>query len=333
MNILKKNVSLLIMTVFLAVILAACGSNNAATSNNNTAAAGNTEATTAPNTESKELTIKHELGEITIKTNPQKVVVFDFGTLDTLDKLGVEVTGVPQSNVPSYLSKYSDAKYENVGGLKEPDFEKINSLSPDLIIISGRQQDSYDEFSKIAPTLYVAVDNANYMESFTKNVKTLGQIFGKEAEVEAELATITDSVKALNEKAKADGKKSLIILANEGKISAYGSGSRFGIIHDVFGFAQADDKIEVSTHGQSVSYEYVADKNPDYLFVVDRDAAVKSDGSKSGSAKDAVENDLVKNTNAFKNGKIIYLDPNYWYLSGGGLISVSEMLKEVEVVL
>lgn len=321
------------MTVFLAVILAACGSNNAATSNNNTAAAGNTEATTAPNTASKDLTIKHELGEITIKTNPQKVVVFDFGTLDTLDKLGVEVTGVPQSNVPSYLSKYSDAKYENVGGLKEPDFEKINSLSPDLIIISGRQQDSYDEFSKIAPTLYVAVDNANYMESFTKNVKTLGQIFGKEAEVEAELATITDSVKALNEKAKADGKKALIILANEGKISAYGSGSRFGIIHDVFGFAQADDKIEVSTHGQSVSYEYVADKNPDYLFVVDRDAAVKSDGSKSGSAKDAVENDLVKNTNAFKNGKIIYLDPNYWYLSGGGLISVSEMLKEVEVVL
>jgi iron complex transport system substrate-binding protein len=332
-NILKKNLSLLIMTVFLAVILAACGSNNAATSNNNTAAAGNTEATTAPTTESKELTIKHELGEITIKSNPQKVVVFDFGTLDTLDKLGVEVTGLPQSNVPSYLSKYSDAKYENVGGLKEPDFEKINSLSPDLIIISGRQQDSYEEFSKIAPTLYVAVDNANYMESFTNNVKTLGKIFGKEAEVEAELATINDSVQALNTKATADGKKALIILANEGKISAYGAGSRFGIIHDVFGFAQADEKIEVSTHGQSVSYEYVADKNPDYLFVVDRDAAVKSDGSKSGSAKDAVENDLVKNTNAFKNGKIIYLDPNYWYLSGGGLISVSEMLKEVEVVL
>ncbi|WP_280818221.1 siderophore ABC transporter substrate-binding protein [Paenibacillus etheri] len=330
---MKKNLSLLIMTVFLAVILAACGSNNAATSDNSTASAGNTGATTAPTTESKDLTIKHELGEITIKSNPQKVVVFDFGTLDTLDKLGVEVTGLPQSNVPSYLSKYSDAKYENVGGLKEPDFEKINSLSPDLIIISGRQQDSYEEFSKIAPTLYVAVDNANYMESFTKNVKTLGQIFGKEAEVETELTAINDSVKALNEKAKADGKKSLIILANEGKISAYGSGSRFGIIHDVFGFAQADDKIEVSTHGQSVSYEYVADKNPDYLFVVDRDAAVKSDGSKSGSAKDAVENDLVKNTNAFKNGKIIYLDPNYWYLSGGGLVSVSEMLKEVEVVL
>lgn len=322
------------MTVFLAVILAACGSNNAATSNNNTSGAGATATpTTEPTAEPAELTFKHALGETTVKANPQKVVVFDFGTLDTLDKLGVEVLGVPQSNIPSYLSKYNDAKYENVGGLKEPDFEKINSLSPDLIIISGRQQDSYEEFSKIAPTLYVAVDNANYMESFTNNVKMLGQIFGKEAEVETELAAINESIQALNTKATADGKKALIILANEGKISAYGAGSRFGIIHDVFGFAQADDKIEASTHGQSVSYEYIADKNPDYLFVVDRDAAVKSDGSEAGSAKAAVENELVKNTNAFKNGKIVYLDPNYWYLSGGGLVSVSEMVKEVEVVL
>lgn len=116
-------------------------------------------------------------------------------------------------------------------------------------------------------------------------------------------------------------------------MSAYGSASRFGIIHDVFGFAQADEAIEVSTHGQSVTYEYVADKNPDYLFVVDRDAVVTSDGGVTGSAKDSVENALVKNTNAFKNGKIVYLDPNYWYLSGGGLVSVSEMVNEVGTVL
>lgn len=323
------------MTVFLAVILAACGSNNAATSNNNVAA-NNVPATTAPTTEPAaepaELTFKHALGETTIKSNPQKVVVFDYGTLDTLDKLGVEVAALPQSNVPSYLSKYNDDKYENVGSLQEPDLEKINSLSPDLIIISGRQNAFYEELSKIAPTLYVAVDNADYMTSFTNNVKMLGQIFGKEAEVETELTAINASIEALNAKAVADGKKSLIILANEGKISAYGSGSRFGIIHDVFGFAQADDKIEVSTHGQSVTYEYVADKNPDYLFVVDRGAVVKSESGES-SAKKSVENDLVKNTNAFKNGKIVYLDPDYWYLSGGGLISVSEMLKEVEAVL
>lgn len=51
--------------------------------------------------------------------------MFDFGILDTLDKLGVQVTGVPQANIPPYLSKYADKDaYSNVGSLKEPDFEK-----------------------------------------------------------------------------------------------------------------------------------------------------------------------------------------------------------------
>lgn len=337
---MKKNYSALVMTLLFAVILAACGSNNAAKSNtknssNNAVPTSDTAAaaTAAPSAEAAEVKITHKLGEITVKKNPEKVVVFDFGTLDTLDKLGVEVTALPKSNVPSYLSKYEDAKYEDIGDLFEPDFEKINSLSPDLIIISGRQQEIYEELSKIAPTLYVAVDNANYLASFTENVKTLGEIFGKESEVESELAAINTAIEDLKAKTAADGKKALVILANEGKISAYGSGSRFGIIHDVFGFAQADDKIEVSTHGQSVSYEYVAEKNPDYLFVVDRGAVVKSENGEASPAKDAVENDLVKNTNAFKNGKIVYLDPNYWYLSGGGLVSVSEMVKEAQSVL
>ncbi|PLT32045.1 hypothetical protein CUU64_20955 [Bacillus sp. V5-8f] len=43
-----------------------------------------------------------------------------------------------------------------------------------------------------------------------------------------------------------------------------------------------------------------------------------------------MENSLVKKTNAFKKRKIVYLDPGFWYLSGGGLISVGEMIKEVE---
>ena len=70
-----------------------------------------------PKTEEAEImTIKHELGESReVTKNPEKVVVFDFGILDTLDELGIEVAGLPQANVPSYLSKYEDAKYANLG--------------------------------------------------------------------------------------------------------------------------------------------------------------------------------------------------------------------------
>jgi iron complex transport system substrate-binding protein len=49
-------------------------------------------------------------------------------------------------------------------------------------------------------------------------------------------------------------------MTNEGQVSAFGDGSRYAIINDTFGFKSADDQIIASTHGQSVSYEYVLKK-------------------------------------------------------------------------
>lgn len=322
-----KRWSILLMFLLVAVVAAACGGQSATEQEAPAKAASET---AAPAADQSELTIKHKLGETTVKKNPQKVVVFDFGVLDSLDKLGVEVAAVPQANLPSYLSKYKDSKYMNAGSLKEPDFEKISEIQPDLIIISGRQQELYGELSKIAPTIFMGVDNAKYMESYTENANTLAEIFDKQAEVDAELAKVSEAIKALNEKASESGKNALIILANEGNLSAYGPASRFGIIHDVFGFKPVDDKIEVSTHGQSISFEYIVEKNPDYLFVVDRGAAVE--GGTAG-AKPLIENELVKKTKAFTEGNIVYLDANYWYLSGGGLISVAEMVKQIEATI
>ncbi|MEF3305964.1 siderophore ABC transporter substrate-binding protein [Paenibacillus sp. GYB003] len=324
---MKKHSLTAAMLLLFVLIASACGSGADANTNGSAApASGNSGGEAPAQTQPAELTIKHKLGETKVKANPQKVVVFDYGVLDSLDKLGVEVTGVPQANIPPYLAKYKDAKYKNVGSLVEADFEKVAAIKPDLIIISGRLQTAYEELSKIGPTIFLAVDNAKYMDSYKENAKTLGQIFGKESQVETELGKVNETVKSVNEKVKASGKNALVVLANEGAISAYGAGSRFGIIHDVLGFAPVDPNIEVSTHGKPVSFEYIAEKNPDYLFVVDRGAAVGGEPA----AKKTIENELVKKTKAFQEGHIVYLDPNYWYLSGGGLISVSEMVKEVE---
>ncbi|PGV55823.1 siderophore ABC transporter substrate-binding protein [Bacillus sp. AFS037270] len=298
------------------------------------AACGGTKEEEASQTASSEqseekITIKHEYGEAEVEKNPKKVVVFDFGVLDTLDELGIEVTGVPQATMPSYLKKYGDKKYTNVGSLKEPDFEAIHALEPDVIFISGRQAELYDQFAEIAPTVYVGIDYTNYMASFTKNMNLIGEIFGKEGQVAGEIKDVQESVQALNKKASALDQKGLVVLANEGKVSAYGPSSRFGIVHDVFGFGAADEKIEVSTHGQSITFEYIKEKNPDVLFVIDRATAV---GGEIG-AKEIVENELVKKTSAYKNNKIVYLDADSWYLSGGGLKSLKGMAKEVEAAL
>lgn len=320
---MKRLGSLLSMMLLVAVFVVGCGG---APSNNGEAAnAGGTAAQPADGAPA-EIVVTHQLGETKVSVNPKKVAVFDMGILDTLDLLGIEVAGVPKEGLPEYLSKYKDDKYANIGTVKEPDLEALSALDPDLIIISGRLVDFYDQLNELAPTIYLAVDTANYMSSFKQNMEDIGRIFQKEDEVAARLQEIDALVATVKGKVeKADG-KALVILSNDKAISAYGTGSRFGLIHDVLGFVPVDESIQVTTHGVSISFEYIKEKNPDHLFVIDRASVVSGGGQ---AAKATVENDLVKATNAYKNGKIIYLDANYWYLSGGGLVSVREMIQQV----
>ena len=147
----------------------------------------------------------------------------------------------------------------------------------------------------------------------------------KEDVAKEKITKLETSIKEVKEKAEKSKEKGLVTLVNEGSLSAYGEGSRFGIIHDTFGVALADDKIEASTHGQEVSYEYVLEKNPDILFVIDRTKAIGGDDSKNNVA----ENELVKQTNAGKNDKVISLTPDVWYLSGGGIESTELMIEDV----
>lgn len=140
-----------------------------------------------------------------------------------------------------------------------------------------------DKLGAIAPTIQLSVDTTDYLNSLTQNTTELAKVFSKETAAETELGAINEKVKTFKAKVPTD-KTALIILANEGKASAYGSQSRFGLIHDVLGFTPADKELKVATHGQSVSFEYISEKNPDYLFVVDRSAAIggEASGKKSG---------------------------------------------------
>src|SRR5699024_12488540 len=117
----------------IAVFLAACTSNNDGNENES-----------EQNEESETITVEHELGETEVDKNPEKVIVFDFGSLDTLDKLDIDVTGVPQKNVHEYIDKYEGKAYENIGVLKEPEFEKIEEIDLDIIIIYRSKSDVYD---------------------------------------------------------------------------------------------------------------------------------------------------------------------------------------------
>lgn len=321
---MKKWIAAL-LTVLVITLLAACGDKEQLA--NEAEATETKETSTGSSTETAfPMTLTHELGETVLEEKPETVVVFDFGILDALSKLDVEVAGVPQAAIPPYLEEYAGSEYTNVGSLKEPDFEAIHAMQPDLIIISARQADLYPEFEEIAPTVYMGLDTTNYMNSFESNMTLLGELFGKEQEMAIELQAVNEEVATIVKDLESVEGKTSFVMVNEGKVSAFGPGSRFGTVFDVFGYDAADENLEVSTHGQSVSFEYLAETNPDILFVLDRSKAFEE----GTYANTDFENELVQKTNAYKNGKIIYVDPSAWYLSGGGLDSMRIMIEDMK---
>ncbi len=339
----KTNLFIALLTA-MVLLLAACGSNNEASTssegstekaeaqNEETTAAESEEGSAYPMTvsptvasvEGEEAAINFE--DVEFEKMPEKIAVFDYGFLDTLDALGVEgIVGVAKdSTLPSHLEKYASDEYKSVGGLKEPLLEDIAEMAPDVIFISGRQSAFYEELKEIAPVVFVGTAEDDYWNTFLSSVDLAAKMFGKEAEAEEYTAKIDSALEEIKTLA-GNYDTSLVTMYNEGKLSGFAKESRYGYIYDVYGFNPATDDIESTSHGSNFGFEAILEINPQVLFVIDRTAAVGGDSKIEAD----MENDIIKKTDAYKNDKIVYLDGPLWYLSGGGLQSELEKIEEV----
>lgn len=266
-------------------------------------------------------------GTRVVPAQPARTVVMDLAVLDTLHTLGVTAAGVPAAvNWPAHLSQYGNKQYAKVGSMFEPDYEAINRLKPQLIFVAGRSAPKFGDLSKMAPTVDLTVTPGDLVASVERNAKLVASIYGKQAEADAKLAKLRTSIAALKAKGAHAG-TGLIVLTTGGKMSAYGPGSRFGVIHDAFGIKPAVADLKQSNHGQAVSFEFIAQTNPDWLFVIDRDAAIGREGT---AARQLLDNELVRGTTAWKKEHVVYLNAGNWYsLGAAGLTALQESVDEV----
>lgn len=269
--------------------------------------------------------VEHKLGSVEVPLQPETSVVFSYDILDLMDQWDLPVASVVKGYLPSYLSDYAGEEYIDAGTLFEPDYETLYLLKPDVIFISDRQASVYDELSKIAPVVYTTIDPASYLGSLETNWSLLGRIFGKEDAAVDSLENVRQSSEVITELSQ--GKSALFLLINDGALSVFGPGSRFGFLYDEFGYTPADPDIEVASHGQSVSFEYLLEKDPDYLFVLDRGAALTG----KGTAESVLDNPLVHQTKAWQEEGIHYLDGAAWYLSPGGIVSTESILSDLRM--
>ncbi|HIY17279.1 MAG TPA: ABC transporter substrate-binding protein [Candidatus Intestinimonas stercorigallinarum] len=329
-----KKILSLALALAMSLSLAAC-SGGAATESSAPESSAPAQTEAAPTSVTiTSLNGSREAVELAVPYDPQRIAILDMASLDILDALGVgdRVVGAASTSL-DYLQDYITDDIANLGTIKEADLEAVMACEPDVIFIGGRLASSYDALSEIAPVVYLATDTElGVVESVRKNAGIIASMFGLEDQVDSLMAGFDSRVAALQEFAA--GKTAIVGMCTSGSFNVLGNDGRCSIIGREIGFENigVDAEIDTSTHGNEASFEFIVEKDPDYIFVMDRDAAIGTDGAQL--AREIVENELVMGTDAYQNGSIVYLaHPAVWYTAEGGITALDLMLSDLETEL
>jgi iron complex transport system substrate-binding protein len=329
---MKKVWSTLIMILLVLALVACASSNNGSGNNTSGSAGGNTSTETKtpePNAASeqneteKPTTVEYTDANgntATIPVNPKNVVSLDNRTFETLEAWGIKLAAAPKNVIPATISYKNDDSIQNIGSHTEPNLEVIAAVDPELVIVGQRFAQYYEDIKELVPNAAVinldinvsAGDGTagdNLVSGFKDITLLLGQIFDKNEEAEALVAEFDKAI--ADAKAAYNGTDAVIsVIVSGGNIgySAPHNGRVWGPLYDIFGWVSPLEIDNTSTdhQGDEISVEAIAQANPDWLMVLDRDAATSS-AAESTPAKDVIENSpALKNTTAIKNGNIVY---------------------------
>ena len=273
----------------------------------------------------KEKTIVHDFGTTELKKAPKRIVILDNLYGEILDPLDITPVGATTGQADSqefstlFKKQYKDAKVVSVGWQGNPDLDKIAELKPDLILMTGEQEDLYEELSEIAPTVGYQIntdENWDYHETSLK----VAEIFDKRDEMKKDLDRLDarEAVFAENVKAKFGNQKLMYLRVTDNDIRYYAYG-HFGYLYDTYHFNRAetfnpDDMFQV------IDPDKLKDINPDLLII-------------QADSQDLLDNKL-KNTpvwsslKAVQNNKVIYADYST-YMLGFGIVSQEAIIKQI----
>lgn len=273
----------------------------------------------------KEKTIVHDFGTTELKKAPKRIVILDNLYGEILDPLDITPVGATTGQADSqefstlFKKQYKDAKVISVGWQGNPYLDKIAELKPDLILMTGEQEDLYDKLSEIAPTVGYQIntdENWDYHETSLK----VAEIFDKRDEMKKDLDRLDarEAVFAENVKAKFGDQKLMYLRVTDNDIRYYAYG-HFGYLYDTYHFNRAetfnpDDMFQV------IDPDKLKDINPD-LLIVQADSQELLDNKLKNSP-------VWTSLKAVQNNKVIYADYST-YMLGFGIVSQEAIMKQI----
>lgn len=304
-----------------ALSLTACGSTTSAASGDTDSAA-------------KTVTITDNEGEKSVATPPASVVATDNRTFETLSDWGVELKAGAVALMPDTVAYTKDEKIVDLGSHREPNLEAVVAVQPDLIINGQRFTQHADKLKELAPNATLVNldprDGQPLDTELERQTTVLGEIFGKQDEAAKLVADLQAAEKRVTDAYNPeDTVMGLITSGGEFGYSAPGTGRTVGPLFDVLGLTPALKLDDSSTdhEGDDVSVEAIAKSNPDWIILMDRDAAVEADAEGYKPAKELLENsEALKNVTAAKEGHVVIMPADTY--TNEGIQTYTEFLNE-----
>jgi iron complex transport system substrate-binding protein len=292
-------------------------------------------ATETPAAERTSVQVEDNNGTQTIDLPLESVVATDNRTFETLADWGVELSAAAVALMPSTIPYTSDDSIVDLGNHREPDLEAVVAVEPDLIINGQRFAEYHDDFTALAPEATVLELDPREGEPLDaelgRQVTVLGEVFGKQDEAQQLVADLEDAI----ERAKAaydDSQTVMAVNTSGGEIGyiAPGLGRTLGPVFDLLGLTPALEVEGASDdhQGDDISVEAIADADPDWILVMDRDAAVAADDPAYQPAADILENsEALAGVTAIKEQHVVYMPADTY--TNEGIQTYTEFFNEL----
>ncbi|MGF1701669.1 iron-siderophore ABC transporter substrate-binding protein [Photobacterium makurazakiensis] len=140
----------------------------------------------------KKIEVTDSRGVHQLDQHPQRIVALNWDITEQLLELGVTPIAMPDmAGYTEWVVKPAlPDDIEDIGTRVEPNYEKIASLKPDLIMIASPQLDLLPQLERIAPVMFYQTYSGdhNNAEAAIENFRHIAKLVDKEAEADARLA-------------------------------------------------------------------------------------------------------------------------------------------------
>lgn len=254
-------------------------------------------------------------GPQSIAVPPQSVVATDNRTFQTLADWGIELSAAAVTLMPATNPLKTDESIIDLGSHNEPNLEAVVAVEPDLIINGQRFAQYHDDFASLVPDATILEldprDGEPFDQELIRQTTVLGEVFGKQAEAEALAADLEDAIARIV--AAYDPAETVMAVNVSGGAIGYLAptvGRTLGPVFDIVGLTPAlvVDEATDDHQGDDISVEAIADSNPDWILVMDRDAAVAAaDPSFTPAAEILESTEALARVTAVQEGNVIYM--------------------------